>query len=190
MFPQEKKKIRRRRKEGKEEDKHPQGRCEAILVRYWLDATHPQRRWRWFFSSYVFGEAITWIRSLLPKQHVTKNQTLFLNHSFFAIEHFHGPQEFDVLTKCRNKTITKNNSKVIKSEGVMMFVEKVDSDTLERETVNHTFLDITALVPSRDHQQPRPHPNGHHEHEDSLQFNNYVAQKKCLSINYSYWVTR
>ena len=27
------------------------------------------------------------------------------------------------------------------SEGVMMFVEKVDSDTLERETVNHTFLD-------------------------------------------------
>ena len=79
-----------------------------------------------------------------------KNQTLLLNHSFFAIEHFHGPQEFDVLTKCRNKTITKNNSKVIKSEGVMMFVEKVDSDTLERETVNHSFLDITALVPSPD----------------------------------------
>ena len=52
-----------------------------------------------------------------------------------------------------------------------MFVEKVDSDTLERETVNHTFLDITALVHSPDHQQPRPHPNGHHEHEDSLQFN-------------------
>ena len=52
------------------------------------------------------------------------------------------------MTKCRNKTITKNNSKVIKSEGVMMFVEKVDSDTLERETVNHTFLDITALVTS------------------------------------------
>ena len=30
----------------------------------------------------------------------------------------------------------------------MMFVKKVDSDTLERETVNHSFLDIIALVPS------------------------------------------
>ena len=90
-----------------------------------------------------------------------------------------------------------------------MFVEKVDSDTLERETVNHN---ITGLVPSPNwligldsmdvckdekhnwpteprgvvtvitntdnlcplkeqphhHQQPLPHPNGHHEHKDSL----------------------
>ena len=53
---------------------------------------------------------------MLPKQHVTKNQTLFL--SFFAIEHFHGLQEFDdksktgviiiVLTSAGTKTISED----------------------------------------------------------------------------------
>jgi len=42
-------------------------------------------------------------------------------------------------THNNNVSLFMTDSEV--SEGVMMFVEKVDSDTLERETVNHTFLD-------------------------------------------------
>ena len=114
------------------------------------------------------------------------------------------------------------------SPSSMMFVEKVDSDTLERETVNHSFLDITALVPSPNwligldsldlckdekrvtftspnwateprgvvtvitntdnlcplkeqphhHQQPLPHPNGHHEHEDNVNKNSTIENTK------------
>ena len=80
------------------------------------------------------------------------------------------------------------------SPSSMMFVEKVDSDTLERETVNHSFLDITeprgvvAVITNTDnlcplkeqphhHQQPLPHP---HEHEDSLQFNKSEIVKSEL----------
>ena len=83
------------------------------------------------------------------------------------------------------------------SPSSMMFVEKVDSIGLDsmdvckdEKRMNLTYRNwpteprgVVTVITNTDnlcplkeqphhHQQPLPHPNGHHEHEDSLQFNN------------------